>query len=102
MVVAAKSRAQTNHRTLDLSGAEVVNPSWAKLAVLVDMRVKGSGQLCTEVISREACELSIVAEGVGLSRKRPLSGIFDVPERSDWLCVGGGRRRVGIRLVKSS
>jgi hypothetical protein len=37
MVVARKRRKQTNHRMLDLSGAEVVNPGSAKLAVLVDI-----------------------------------------------------------------
>jgi hypothetical protein len=37
MVVAAKRRAQTNQRTLELCGAEVVKPGEAMLAVLLDM-----------------------------------------------------------------
>src|ERR1035441_7864834 len=37
MVVAANSRAQTNHRTLVLCGASVVRPVARKLAVLLDM-----------------------------------------------------------------
>src|SRR6202042_1775932 len=37
MVVAAKSRAQTNHRMLDLSGAAVGMPGGTMLAVLLDM-----------------------------------------------------------------
>jgi hypothetical protein len=37
MVVAANSRAHTNHRTFDFSGAEVVNPGAGMLAVLLDI-----------------------------------------------------------------
>jgi hypothetical protein len=37
MVVAANSRAQTNQRTLELSGAEVVRPGCERLVVLLDI-----------------------------------------------------------------
>src|ERR1700722_18449516 len=61
MVVAAKSRAQTNHRMLDLSGAEVVMPGAAMLAVLLDM---GEAPAGTSVGSRPPSEIKFCDAGV--------------------------------------
>ena len=40
MVVAAKRRKQTNQRTFDFSGMEVVKPESGRLAVFMDIKAK--------------------------------------------------------------
>ena len=45
MVVAAKRSAQMNQRTVDFSGAAVVKPESARLAVSIDMQKRSRGEV---------------------------------------------------------
>src|ERR1035441_10932170 len=73
MVVAANSRAQTNHRTLVLCGASAVRPVARKLAVLLDMNrtpavARGDGRL--QCRFRKPMLPAAAGSGAGLRLRR--------------------------------
>src|ERR1035437_4362464 len=73
MVVAANSRAQTNHRTLVLCGASVVRPVARKLEVLLDMNkapavARGDGRL--QCRFRKPMLPAVARSGAGLRLRR--------------------------------
>src|ERR1039458_10024313 len=73
MVVAANSRAQTNHRTLVLCGASAVRPVARKLAVLLDTNrtpavARGDGRL--QCRFRKPMLPAAAGSGAGLRLRR--------------------------------
>lgn len=97
MVVAAKSRAQTNQRMFELWGADEVKPSSGKLAVLVDIRVRGSVQLGGGEISREGCEVED-SRWVGWDvKQRSDLGIFVMRMLPEMIVVRLGAEESGER-----